>query len=113
VANGGFASYFDEVDTQVCGADYRGCPFSMALAEHPAPDSEVHRVAMQHREKVRARFRELTTAAGCADPALTAEQLILIMGGIYASAPDRTPGSAPGPGAALARQLLGDRVMGS
>jgi AcrR family transcriptional regulator len=107
VATAGFASYFDEVDARICEADYRGCPFSMALAEHPSPDSEVHRVAIAHRERVRARFRELTAAAGCADPELTAEQLILIMGGIYASAPDRTPGSGSGPGAALTRHLLG------
>lgn len=107
VAARGFASYFDEVDAQACAADYRGCPFNIALAEHPAEDSEVHRVAIAHRQRVRARFRELTAAAGCADPDLAAEQLILVMGGIYASAPDRTPGSPPGPGAALARQLLG------
>jgi hypothetical protein len=79
----------------------------MALAEYPSVESEVHRVAIDHNQRVRTRFRELTAAAGCADPELTAEQLILVMSGIYASAPERTLDSRPGPGPALARRLLG------
>jgi AcrR family transcriptional regulator len=107
VATRGFAGFFDDLDARVCDADYRGCAFSMALAEYPDPDSEVHREAIAHNQRVRARFRELTAAAGVADPATTAEQLQIVMSGIYASAPNRTPGAAPGPGAALARRLLG------
>ncbi len=107
VAARGFVSFFDELDTQVCDTAYRGCAFSMALAEYPDAGSEVHREAIAHQRRVRARFRELTAAMGVADPELTAEQLMIVQSGIYASAPDRTPESPPGPGAAFARRLLG------
>jgi AcrR family transcriptional regulator len=107
VAASGLARFFDELDEQARHGDYRGCPFRMALAEYPAADSGVHRLAVDNKLRTRARFRELASAAGCADPDVIAEQLMLVMDGICASAAERPPGSSPGAGPALARQLLG------
>ncbi len=104
---GGLARVFDELDEQAREAGYRGCPFRMALAEYPSADCEIHRVAIDHKLRTRARVRELVAASGSAEPDVTAEQLMLIMDGICASAPERGPDSPPGAGPALARQLLG------
>jgi AcrR family transcriptional regulator len=106
VSDGGLARFFDELDEQARDAEYRGCPFRMALAEHPVADSEVHRVAIENKTRTHERFRELASVAGCADPDATAGNLMLIMDGICASAAERGPDSPPGPGPALARDLL-------
>jgi AcrR family transcriptional regulator len=98
---------FDQLDQEACDTGNRGCAFRMALAEYPAPDSEIHCVALENRLRTRARLREIAVAAGALDPDVTAEQLMLIMEGISASAPERTPSSPPGAGPALARILLG------
>jgi AcrR family transcriptional regulator len=106
VATGGLAGFFDALDEQAREAGYRGCPFRMALAEFPS-DCEIHCVAVESKQRTRARFRELAAAAGCADPDVTAEQLMIVMDGICASAAERRPDSPLGAGPALARMLLG------
>jgi AcrR family transcriptional regulator len=105
-ARDGLAHFFDELDEQARQADYRGCPFRMALAEYPAPNSQVHRIAVQNKLRTRARFRELAAEAGAPNPDTVAEQLVLLMDGICASAAERNPDSQPGAGPQLARALL-------
>lgn len=104
---GGLVRYFEELDEQAREMEYRGCPSRMALAEYPAADSEIHRVALENKRRTRERFRQLAAAAGCADPEGTAERLVLIMDGICASAAERAPDSPPGAGPALVRDILG------
>ncbi|MGH2601711.1 MAG: TetR/AcrR family transcriptional regulator [Dehalococcoidia bacterium] len=106
VAAGGLAQFFDELDARTREPCYRGCAFSMALAEYPS-DSEIHSVAVEHKRRVRARLREMVAAASCADPEVTAEQLMLVMDGMSTSAAECAAGSPPGVGPALARRLLG------
>jgi len=110
VGTSGLPGYFDELDEQARAACYHGCPNRMALAEYPA-DCEIHRVAVDNKLRTRARLHELVVAAGCADPDTTAEQLMLIMDGICASAAERGPDSPPGAGPALARMLLGATTL--
>jgi hypothetical protein len=105
-ARDGLAHFFDELDEQAREVDYRGCPFRMALAEYPSPTSEVHRIAVDNKLHTRARFRELASQAGAAEPDTVAEQLVLLMDGICASAAERNPESQPGAGPTLARALL-------
>jgi AcrR family transcriptional regulator len=102
----GLAGFFDELDDNARATTYRGCPFRMALAEHPSPDSEIHRFAIDTKRRTRDCFRELAADTGAADPDLTADQLMLLMEGICATAAERNPASPPGPGPVLARQLL-------
>jgi AcrR family transcriptional regulator len=106
VAERGVAGLFDELDKNVREADFRGCPFRMAMAEYPATDSEVHRIAIDNKRRTRRRFRELASEAGASDPDETAERLLLLVDGILASAAERTPESPPGAGPKLARELL-------
>jgi AcrR family transcriptional regulator len=108
-ARDGLARFFDELDEQAREADYRGCPFRMALAEYPSRKSEVHRIAVDNKLRTRERFRRLASEAGAPDPDTVAEQLVLLMDGICASAAERNPDSPPGAGPTLARALLSAR----
>jgi AcrR family transcriptional regulator len=80
-----FDALAEQVRPEVC----RGCPFLMALAEHPDLALPTHRNAIAMKTWVRSRFRELTdelartTPVG--DPAALADQLALVMEGVYAS----------------------------
>ena len=80
-----FDALLEQVRPEVC----RGCPFLMALAEFPDPESPAHRRAVSTKMWVRDRLRELVgelhTAAPVADPDALADQLRLILEGVYAS----------------------------
>lgn len=106
VDSGGLATLFDQLDQQARHRTYHGCPFRAALAEYPSPDSEIHRSAIDTKLRTRSRFRELAAEAQVPDPDVIADELMLLMEGICATAAERTPDSPPGPGPALARQLL-------
>lgn len=88
---------FDALAEQVQPGRCRGCPFLMALAEFPDPDHPAHRNAVRLKAWVRARFRELVTdiagtasggtaAAPGSDAEALADQLAIVMEGVYASA---------------------------
>lgn len=77
---------FDALTEQVQPDRCRGCPFLMALAEFPDPEHPAHRSAVALKHWVRTRFGELTACLGPApvtDP--IADQLALVMEGVYAS----------------------------
>ena len=76
---------FDALTEQVQPGQCRGCPFLMALAEFPDPAHPAHRNAVAVKAWVRARFGELTTALGAPGPEPLADQLALVMEGVYAS----------------------------
>jgi AcrR family transcriptional regulator len=106
---GGLAHFFDELDEQACAADYRGCPFRLALAEYPWAKSEVHRIAIESKRRTRQSFRDLAAAEDSGDPETAADQLMLVMDGICASAAERGPAARNDAGAALARSIIGAR----
>ena len=67
---------------------FRGCPFLMALAEYPDPESAPHVSAQAVKGWVRARLRELAADLPDLNPrrrAVVADQLALVVEGIYAS----------------------------
>lgn len=109
---GGLPSCFDELDTEVRDAGYRGCPFRMALAEYPSPASEVHRVAIDNKRRTLEHFADEASKAGCSDPQTVAAQLVLIVDGICASGAERSPSSPAGSGPALARRILSEATAG-
>jgi AcrR family transcriptional regulator len=94
---------FDALAEQVRPENCRGCPFLMALAELPDPDLTAHRHAVATKAWVRDRLGELTRElAGTDDPAALADQLALVMEGVYGSVAAL---GADGP-ARRARQLV-------
>jgi AcrR family transcriptional regulator len=66
---------------------FRGCPFLMTLAEYPDPTSAAHASAQAVKAWVRAKLHELTAelALGATDIDVLADQLALVVEGIYAS----------------------------
>lgn len=63
-----------------------GCTFQVSAAEFPDPRHPAHRVAVQHKRRVRARFEELAVQARLRDPAALADQLLLLMDGAWVAA---------------------------
>ncbi len=60
-----------------------GCPFLNVAVDFPDPAHPGHRVALEHKQAVRARFCELAASAGLAEPGLLADQLLLLMDGAF------------------------------
>jgi AcrR family transcriptional regulator len=80
---------FDALAEQVQPDRCRGCPFLMALTEFPDTELATHRHAVALKQWVRARIGELTAELANTgptfDPPTLADQLTLIMEGVYAS----------------------------
>jgi AcrR family transcriptional regulator len=80
---------FEALDQHLRPDRCRGCPFLMALTEFPDPELASHRHAVGQKEWVRARLAELVDELG-APPAL-ADQLMLVLEGVYATVPALGP----------------------
>jgi hypothetical protein len=53
--------------------------------EYPETDYAGHQVAIEHKQSVRTRFRQLAKEAGAKKPDVLADQLFLLMDGAYMS----------------------------
>jgi AcrR family transcriptional regulator len=77
-----FEALIDQVQPDRC----RGCPYLMALAEHPDRESEAHTLAVATKTWVREQIGDLVgDLASVGDRDLLADQLALLMEGVYAS----------------------------
>jgi AcrR family transcriptional regulator len=76
---------FDALGDQVRPSQCRGCPFLMALAEYPERSHPAHRSAVAMKTWVRRRFGELVADLPGRKPAALADELSLVMEGVYAS----------------------------
>jgi len=74
-----FEALQEYVNTPAC----HGCPFLNVATEYPQIDYPGHQVAIEHKQSVRARFRQLANEAGVRSPAVLADQLFLLMDGAY------------------------------
>jgi len=74
-----FQSLQDYVKTPEC----YGCPFLNVATEYPEADYPGHQVALEHKQSVRTRFRQLAKQAGATKPEVLADQLFLLMDGAY------------------------------
>jgi AcrR family transcriptional regulator len=71
---------FDALEERVSEPNFRGCAFVLATAEG-RPGSGMRRVCDQSRGWMRDLLVELAAAAGAADPARLAQQLLLVYDG--------------------------------
>ena len=76
---------FEGFEALIAGPDFLGCPFLSAVAEFPQLDQPGHRIALAHKEKLRAQFADLAQAAGVKTANQLADQLLLILDGAFAS----------------------------
>jgi AcrR family transcriptional regulator len=99
-----FKALQDYVLTPAC----YGCPFLNVATEYPKTDYAGHQVALEHKQTVLARFRQLAGEAGARQPEALASALFLLMDGAYMAA--RMFGSSPSNPAAgvaeAARQII-------
>jgi AcrR family transcriptional regulator len=77
---------------------YRGCPFTNAAIEFPAPDHPGRRVAEANKQELRRRLRALAAETGAGTPDRLGDQLLLLLEGAYVSSQTFGP---EGPAAAM------------
>jgi AcrR family transcriptional regulator len=80
---------FDALAEQTRPDRCRGCPFLMALAEFPDPNHPAHIQAVATKAWVRDHLRKLTNELAVntpiADPNALADQLVIVVEGVYAT----------------------------
>jgi AcrR family transcriptional regulator len=76
-------AFFQALQNYVNDPACYGCPFLNVTAEYPDSDYAGHQVALEHKQSVRTRFRQLAKEAGVEKPEILADQLFLLMDGAY------------------------------
>ncbi|PKO14371.1 MAG: TetR/AcrR family transcriptional regulator [Chloroflexi bacterium HGW-Chloroflexi-10] len=79
-------AFFRSLSFYVTHPNCCGCPFLNAATEYPDSDYPGHIAALEHKESVRQRFRDLARQAGARNPGVLADQLYLLMDGAYMAA---------------------------
>lgn len=104
---------FEVLATDCAGPTYRGCPMLNTSTEFPGRRHPAHLVAVSHKQQVRDWFCSLAAEAGAHDPDRTAEELLIVLNGAYATA-SVLDGDAYGKRALnLARCLIADACPAS
>jgi AcrR family transcriptional regulator len=76
-------AFFESLQSYISTPACYGCPFLNVATEYPETDYPGHQVAIEHKQSVRARFRQLAKEAGARKPEVLADQLFLLMDGAY------------------------------
>lgn len=109
-ARGKILAFFEALQEYVQSPSCYGCPFLNVATEYPETDYPGHQVAIDHKQSVRARLRQLAKQAGAKKPAVLADQLVLLMDGAYMAS--RTFGAKnPAAHVAQAAQVLIDSAL--
>ena len=87
--------YFEDLAQRASAPDYRGCPFVNVSAEFPDATHPARQSVADNKSKLIARLSELARAANAADPAALANELALLIEGIYAASQTYGPGCGP------------------
>ncbi|MEV4395221.1 TetR family transcriptional regulator [Nonomuraea sp. NPDC049607] len=86
-ALGGHAlNVFDALAERFARADFRGCAFINTMIETADPDSAAHRVAAEHKERVRAYVAELIERDARPDAVELAHLFVLLVDGAIVTA---------------------------
>jgi AcrR family transcriptional regulator len=75
--------FFKALEKLVMTPKCYGCPFLNAVVDFPEDSHPGHQVALEHKQAVRDRFRELAQQAGVRAPEALADQLFLLMDGAF------------------------------
>lgn len=101
---------FDALAEQIAAPGCRGCPFLIALGEFPDDQVLAHRHAAPTKDWVRSQFRALSAAlaetSNAEPPSHLADELFLMMEGVYASVQSFGPD-----GPALRARTLVDHLL--
>ena len=77
---------FEAIAQRTTSANYRGCPFRNTATEFPEPSHRGREKALAHKRELRRRLLQLTEDLGAAQPPILADQLLLLMDGVYSTA---------------------------
>lgn len=78
-------AYVDRLSRRASRDGYRGCGLSNAVIEYPDHDHPAHRVAVESKQNLRERLREMCRDMGARDPDELADGLLLLIEGSYVS----------------------------
>jgi len=76
---------FEAVVDRVRRPEFRGCAFVNAATEFPDKTSQPRVVALAHKEELRRRLLKLAEGIGAAHPKALANQLLMLIDGIYST----------------------------
>lgn len=100
----------DAVAADVGRTGFRGCPFGNAAAEFAAPDHPARLAASDYRRELRGRLTDLVVQAG--GDTSTADELAILIDGMYLNAAHLGADGPAVAGLALARRLVRQLPVG-
>jgi AcrR family transcriptional regulator len=101
------------VRDDVSAEGYFGCVYHNTSTEFRDPQHPGHLESVQHAREIRKQLRDLARAAGVEHPQELADQLLLIIDGIYASGSVLGPSGPARMGVKLAAQLIRQHCTGT
>jgi hypothetical protein len=104
--HGQLRALFDVVEQIIESDEFHGCIFVNVSMEFPLQHEPAHQAAARSKEAIEALVHDLAAQAGAADPHAVAQELCLIMEGVYVT---RHVSGRPNT-VAIARRLA-DRVL--
>lgn len=84
--------YFEDLARRASAPDYRGCPFVNVATEFPDATHPARRSVEHNKTRLMARLTALAQEAGANDPVALAEELALLVEGVYAASQTYGPG---------------------
>ncbi|SDE30108.1 TetR/AcrR family transcriptional regulator [Paraburkholderia lycopersici] len=87
--------YFEDLARRASAPGYRGCPFVNVATEFPDATHPARRSVDENKSKLMARLTALAQEAGAAHPVALAEELALLVEGVYAASQTYGPGCGP------------------
>jgi AcrR family transcriptional regulator len=87
--------YFEDLAARASQPDFRGCPFVNVSAEFGDASHPAREWVIRNKTQLIQRLTELATAAGADDPGQLADELALLIEGVYASSRTYGPGCGP------------------
>jgi AcrR family transcriptional regulator len=80
---GQLMALFDVVDFITANDDFQGCIFVNAAIEFPLPHDPAHQAAARSKQSMEALIEQIAADAGASNPRALAQELYLIMEGVY------------------------------
>jgi hypothetical protein len=74
---------FDVVDSLIASDDFQGCIFVHAAMEFPLAHDPAHQAAARSKQSMEDLIEQFAVDAGAHDPRALAQELCLIMEGVY------------------------------
>lgn len=99
-------AYVDRLSRRASRDGYRGCGLTNAVIEYPDHDHPAHQVAVESKQNLRARLREMCRSMGARDPDELADGLLLLIEGSYVSGQTFGEGGPARVLGAMARRLI-------